>query len=254
MPQPVVADHSHAAQLLCGVQPVFPQFFQQQSAGQVGLRLLRGCQRSHIKRAEQGWHGSTSPEFGRRIGHCMPGARFQPGGGFDFQVDQGLVRVAKMRQLRQGRQCLAGETLAVPDPGIQAAQRDPGVLTCDLTGVAPEYLGGVRGAFQGGVMQQEGHAVGAQFDIALGHAVAAADPHLKRSQGIFGGQFAGASMGNPAWVGPGRKRSGVHDMRLSNARRKFSSVFVGRFCGDSAETERWRRPCLWVVLRSPSPQ
>jgi hypothetical protein len=51
-------------------------------------------------------------------------------------------------------------------------------------------------------VHQKGHAIGAELYIALKHAVAVAGTQAKSGQGVFWRQFAGAAVGNPAWIGP----------------------------------------------------
>jgi hypothetical protein len=67
-----------------------------------------------------------------------------------------------------------------------------------------------RGAVQGVVMQQKRHAVSAEFDIALKHAVAVAGTQFEGGEGVFRGEFASASVGNPARIRPVFRIDGVH--------------------------------------------
>ncbi|MEY2862238.1 MAG: hypothetical protein RL392_2696 [Pseudomonadota bacterium] len=51
-------------------------------------------------------------------------------------------------------------------------------------------------------MQQKRHTVGAEFDIALKHAVAVLRTQPKCGQRVLRGQLARAAVGHPARVGP----------------------------------------------------
>jgi hypothetical protein len=85
----------------------------------------------------------------------------------------------------------------------------------------------VGGALQRGVVQQKGHAVGAQLGVAFEHAVAVLCAQAEGGQGVFRGQLASATVGNPAGVG--RKRCAFmvqgRSVRFSGA--KLEQVAVG---------------------------
>ena len=73
---------------------------------------------------------------------------------------------------------------------------------------AAQFLGRVGGAGQLGVVHQKRHAIGAEFDVAFKHPVAVLRAQAKSRQRVFGRQFAGATVCDPARVGPGRQVGG----------------------------------------------
>ena len=62
----------------------------------------------------------------------------------------------------------------MPTAGIKLRQRAPGMGATDQVAVRPELVSDIGGARQAVVMQQKGHAITAQFDVALKHPVAVA--------------------------------------------------------------------------------
>lgn len=60
----------------------------------------------------------------------------------------------------------------------------------------------VTGAIKRCIVQQKRHIVAAEFDIAFKHPVAMAYAEFEGSQRIFRCEFASASVGYPAGVGP----------------------------------------------------
>jgi hypothetical protein len=98
----------------------------------------------------------------------------------------------------------------------------PRVIACGGAGADFQHLHAVRGAAQRGVVHQEGNIIGAEFHVALKHAVAVAGTQAESGQGVFRGQLACATVGHPKRVGPsggGWAGSGRHSrlpLALSN--------------------------------------
>ena len=64
----------------------------------------------------------------------------------------------------------------MPIAGIEQRQDAPGVVTGHRTAADGQPGFGVGSAFEVAVVQQKGHVVAAELDVALKHAVAVAGP------------------------------------------------------------------------------
>src|SRR2546423_11766383 len=82
----------------------------------------------------------------------------------------------------------------MPGTGIELGERAPRLLARDAAAVA--------GALQGAVVQEEGHAVGAELGVALEHAVAVLGAQAEGGHCVLGRQLACAAVGDPERVWP----------------------------------------------------
>ena len=131
---------------------------------------------------------------GRRADDA-PGLVFPPGRRLDLEVEREGVAQAEAGDRREARRRLAGVGAAMPAAGVEARQLGPG----QRRGRAV-----TRGrALQGGVVEQERHAIGRQLDVALEGAKAVRGAEPKRGQRVLGRQLAGAAMRDPARERPG---------------------------------------------------
>ena len=118
-----------------------------------------------------------------------------PRRGLDLDVQEKTVGDAVARQVLQRGQGLARVAAGMPATRIQLGELGPGQVTAGAVAVGR--------ALQRGVVHQKGHAVAAQLGVALEHAVAVLGAQPERGQGVFRGQLARATVGDPAGVGPG---------------------------------------------------
>ena len=104
---------------------------------------------------------------------------FGAGCGFDFNVQRVTIGAAKPRCVFQCLQRLTGVSPGMPAAGIKLGQCLPELASADVMTAG--------GAFQRGVVHQKRHAVGAEFGIALKHAVAMLRAQSEGGEGVFGG-------------------------------------------------------------------
>ena len=197
--QLVVRDQRHAAQLQRPIEGVRTQAVDQQRAPQLRGDLLCRLQRLGAEGTEQRYQRVAVPQprhFGSDHG---AGVRFAARRGLDLQIQREGVAAQIGGHVAQARQRLAGIGGAVPAAGIEARQFTPPVIAGGA--------GGVGGAFQRGVVQQEGHAVVAELDVAFEGLVAIGRTQAERRQRVFRRQLAGAAVGDPQRVGPGRHQA-----------------------------------------------
>src|SRR4051812_32114432 len=99
-----------------------------------------------------------APEPGGVLGDHAPRLGLAAGRRLDLDVERVTVLEAERRHAFERRQWLAGEGAAMPRAGIEARQLAPGEVRS--AAVAPGR------ALQRGVVQEEGHAVGRELDVA----------------------------------------------------------------------------------------
>ena len=215
--------HGRAGVRLSHLKPARPQRVEQLRARQVGRAFAGALQRLGPERAEQRRHCGALPEPGCFGGNHPAGVFFQPRGRFDFDVQRMAVVQAEPRNRFQRRHRLTGECAAVPGAGVQARQVPPIALARDARSG--------RGALERRVVQQERHAVGAELHVAFEGSVAVRCADAKSRQRVLGRQFAGAAMGNPQRVGPGR-----------HVRSRCAAGWPGR---TSADAPAWRAATPW---------
>src|SRR3989344_3933372 len=100
----------------------------------------------------------------------------------------------------------------MPGASIQLGQGRPGVIAPDRARCRAQCLRAIGRAVQRGVVHQKRYAVGTQLGIALEHAIAMLCSQPEGGQGVFRGELASATEGDPAGVGPGGEdgRWGAH--------------------------------------------
>ena len=80
---------------------------------------------------------------------------------------------------------------------------------------------GVGGSVEGVVVQQKRHAILAELDITLEHAVAMAGADAQGGEGVFRGEFSSATVGDPFWIWPFECGDLLHDLIILNVRYPF---------------------------------
>ena len=131
-----------------------------------------------------------APRGAPRSAHSSPRDARAGGRGQRREADEGRAH----RHGAEAGQRFAGKGARVPAAGVDARKLGPVALTGHTA------LG--RGAVQLGVVQQEGHAVGAELHVALEGAVTVRGTDTEGGQRVLRRQFAGAAVGNPEGQGP----------------------------------------------------
>ena len=154
-------------------------------------RGLRGGERGRLERAE----AAAAARRGARAGVACsattrPVSASLPGRRLDLDVERVAVLQAERGDAFERGRRLAGEGAAVPRAGVEPRQLAPGEV-----GGAAVAAGG---ALQGGVVEQEGHAVGGELDVAFEGAIAVARAEAERGERVLGRQLAGAAVRDPA--------------------------------------------------------